>query len=88
MSVDGRMLARFSDRAATAVFMARQEARRLGHGSVDPEHLLLGLIRVGEGTGVSALDRLDVSRDALRSQLEECIGRGPGSTYGRAARRY
>jgi hypothetical protein len=55
ISIDGRMLARFSDHAAATVFMARQEARRLGHGSVDPEHLLLGLIRVGEGTGISAL---------------------------------
>ncbi len=82
MSVDGRMLARFSDHAAAAVFMARQEARRLGHGSVDPEHLLLGLIRVGEGTGISALDRLGVSREALRRQVEESIGHGPGRTHG------
>jgi hypothetical protein len=81
LSVDGRMLARFSDHAAAAVFMARQEARRLGHGSVDPEHLLLGLIRVG-GTGISALDGLDVSREALRRQLEESIGHGPGMAYG------
>lgn len=82
ISVDGRMLARFSDHAAATVFMARQEARRLGHGSVDPEHLLLGLIRVGEGTGISALDRLGVSRKALQWQLEESIGLGPGGTYG------
>ena len=82
MSVDGRMLARFSDHAAAAVFMARQEARRLGHGSVDPEHLLLGLIRLGEGSGISALDRLGVSREALRRQLEESVGHGPGGTYG------
>jgi len=82
MSFDGRMLARFSDHAAAAVFMARQEARRLGHGSVDPEHLLLGLIRVGEGTGISALDRLGVSGEALRRQLEESIGHGPGRIHG------
>ncbi|HLH59559.1 MAG TPA: Clp protease N-terminal domain-containing protein [Streptosporangiaceae bacterium] len=82
MSIDGRMLARFSDHAAAAVFMARQEARRLGHGSVDPEHLLLGLIRVGEGTGISVLDRLEVSRETLRGQLEERIGHGPGRTCG------
>jgi prophage maintenance system killer protein len=82
MSVDGRMLARFSDHAAAAVFMARQEARRLGHDSVDPEHLLLGLIRVGEGTGMSALDTLDISREALQRQLEESIGHGPGRIYG------
>jgi prophage maintenance system killer protein len=82
MSVDGRMLARFSDHAAATVFRARQEARRLGHGSVDPEHLLLGLIRVGEGTGISALDRLGISREALRQQVEESIGHGPGGAYG------
>jgi ATP-dependent Clp protease ATP-binding subunit ClpC len=88
ISVDGRMLARFSDHAAAAVFLARQEARRLGHGSVDPEHLLLGLIRVGAGTGISALDRLEVSRAALRRQLEESTGHGlgpgpgPGRPYG------
>jgi ATP-dependent Clp protease ATP-binding subunit ClpC len=82
MSVNGRMLARFSDHAAAAVFMARQEARRLGHGSVDPEHLLLGLIRVGTGTGLSALDRLDVNRDALRQRLEESTGHSPGQPYG------
>jgi prophage maintenance system killer protein len=82
ISVDGRMLARFSDHAAAAVFMARHEARRLGHGSVDPEHLLLGLIRVGEGTGVSALDKLGISREALRRQLEEGVGHGPGGSYG------
>src|ERR1700733_14816986 len=78
MSVDGRMLARFSDHAAAAVFMARQEARRLGHARVEPEHLLLGLIRVGEGNGISVLDRLGVSREALRRQLEESVGHGPG----------
>ncbi len=82
MSVDGRMLARFSPHAAATVFMARQEARRLGHCSVDPEHLLLGLIRVGEGTGICALDRLEVSLDSLRRRLEESIGHGPGRTNG------
>jgi hypothetical protein len=82
ISIDGRMLARFSDHAAATVFMARQEARRLGHASVDPEHLLLGLIRVGEGTGISALDRLDISREALRRQLEDAIGHGPARTHG------
>jgi prophage maintenance system killer protein len=82
MSVNGRMLARFSDHAAVAVFMARQEARRLGHASVDPEHLLLGLIRVGTGSGISALDRLEVDRNALRRQLEESTGHSPSQTDG------
>ena len=44
--------------------------------------MLLGLIRVGEGTGIAALDRIGVSREGLRRQLEESVGHGPGGTYG------
>ena len=43
---------------------------------------MLGLIRVGAGSGISALDRLEVNREALRRQLEEGIGHGPGRTHG------
>ena len=82
MSVNGRMVARFSDRAAAAVFLARQEARRLGHDSIDPEHLLLGLIRVEDGGGLAALNSLGISREALRQQVEEIIGHGPGTPDG------
>jgi hypothetical protein len=82
MSVNGRMVARFSDRAATAIFLARQETRRLGHDSIDPEHLLLGLIRVEDGGGLAALDRLGISPEALRQQVEGIIGHGPGTPDG------
>jgi hypothetical protein len=82
MSVNGRMVARFSDHAAAAVFLARQEARRLGHDSIDPEHLLLGLIRAEDGGALAALDRLGISREALRKQVEEIIGHGPGTPDG------
>jgi hypothetical protein len=82
MSAGGRMLARFSGEAAAAIFMARQEARRLGSDSVDPEHLLLGLIRAGHGTGIAALDQLDVSRETLRNRLEDSIAGGVERTRG------
>ena len=79
----GRMLARFTDRAAASISAAQQEARRLGYGHFDPEHLLLGLIRDGEGVAVTALDRLGISVDVLRQQVEDGIGRAgqPGRTY-------
>jgi hypothetical protein len=82
MSVGGRMLASFTDRAAASISMAQQEARRLGHDQLDPEHLLLGLIRQGEGVAVTALERLGISLDALRQQVEESIGRGQGAPAG------
>jgi ATP-dependent Clp protease ATP-binding subunit ClpC len=47
------------------VVLATDEARRRGHAAVEPEHLLLGLLRDGEGRGMSLLDLVGVSRDAL-----------------------
>jgi hypothetical protein len=78
----GRMLARFTDRAAASISAAQQEARRLGYGHFDPEHLLLGLIRDREGVAVTALDRLGISLDVLRQQVEDGIEPGPGSLAG------
>jgi hypothetical protein len=76
MFVDGRMLARFSDSAAAAQLLARDEARRLGQDRVDPEHLLLGLIRQRDGVAVKALNRLGVNLETLRHQVEDSIGHG------------
>jgi hypothetical protein len=93
MSVNGRMVARFSDRAAAAVFLARQEARRLGHDSIDPEHLLLGLIRVEDGGGLAALNSLGISRKRCVSRSRRSSATAPGprtapsGPAGRAARR-
>ncbi len=43
----GAVRIRFSGRVTAAIFLARQRARQLGHAHVEPEHLLLGLLRVG-----------------------------------------
>ena len=70
------MLERFTDRARRVVVLAQEEARRLDHDYIGTEHLLLGLIREGEGVGARALESFEISLDAVRQQVEEIIGRG------------
>jgi ATP-dependent Clp protease ATP-binding subunit ClpC len=70
------MFERFTDRARRVVVQAQQEARMLNHDYIGTEHLLLGLIREGEGDAAKALESLGISLDAVRTQVEEIIGRG------------
>ena len=74
------MFVRFTDRARRAVALAQEEARRLDHGYIGTEHLLLGLIREGEGVAARALEALGLRPDDLRGQIEEIIGRGDGTS--------
>jgi ATP-dependent Clp protease ATP-binding subunit ClpC len=72
------MFERFTDRAIKAIMLAQEEARRLGHNLVGTEQILLGLI--GEGTGIAAivLNKLGVTLEAARAEVESIIGRGSG----------
>jgi ATP-dependent Clp protease ATP-binding subunit ClpC len=63
-------------RERRSVELAREEARGLGHGYVGTEHLLLGLVREGEGVAALALTRLNVDADAVRREIETIVGRG------------
>jgi ATP-dependent Clp protease ATP-binding subunit ClpC len=65
---------RFTDRARTALALAKEEARLLNHGFIGTEHLLLGLISEGGGVGAQALDSLGISLEAVREKVEETIG--------------
>jgi ATP-dependent Clp protease ATP-binding subunit ClpA len=76
------MLERFTDRARRVVVLAQEEARRLDHSYIGTEHLLLGLIREGEGVAARALKSLEISLDAVRRQVEEIIGRGQQAPSG------
>jgi len=53
---------------------AQEEARLLNHGFIGTEHILLGLIREGDGIGARALQSLGISLDAVREKVEETIG--------------
>jgi hypothetical protein len=75
------MLERFTDRARRVVKLAEEEARRLDHNYIGTEHILLGLIREGEGVAAKALESLGISLDAVRQQVEEIIGRGQQAPF-------
>lgn len=70
------MFQRFTDRARKVVVLAQEEARSLNHNYIGTEHLLLGLIREGEGIAAKALETLNINPDRVRDQVVEIIGRG------------
>jgi ATP-dependent Clp protease ATP-binding subunit ClpA len=70
------MLERFTDRARRVVVLAEEEARMLDHNWIGTEHILLGLIREGEGVAAKALESLGITLQPVRQQVEEIIGRG------------
>ncbi|MFC2347191.1 MAG: ATP-dependent Clp protease ATP-binding subunit [Scardovia wiggsiae] len=76
------MFERFTDRARRVIVLAQEEARALKHNYIGTEHLLLGLIREGEGVAAKALAAKGVELDAARSQIEEMIGKGSASPTG------
>jgi ATP-dependent Clp protease ATP-binding subunit ClpA len=75
------MLERFTDRARRVVKLAEEEARRFDHNYIGTEHILLGLIREGEGVAAKALESLGISLDAVRQQVEEIIGQGQQAPF-------
>ena len=67
---------RFTERAQRALIYAQEEARNLGHNYVGTEHLLLGLLREGEGAAARVLKELGVDVDTVRNQVESLVGKG------------
>ena len=76
------MFERFTDRARRVVVLAQEEARMLNHNYIGTEHVLLGLIHEGEGVAAKALESLNISLEAVRSQVEEIIGQGQAAPTG------
>jgi ATP-dependent Clp protease ATP-binding subunit ClpC len=65
------MEAKFSNRVKEVISLSREEALRLGHDYIGTEHLLLGMIREGEGVAVGLLKKLGLSLDELRVTVEQ-----------------
>jgi ATP-dependent Clp protease ATP-binding subunit ClpC len=65
---------RFTDRARRVLTYAQDEARLLNHSFIGTEHILLGLLREGQGVGAQALQSLGISLEAVRARVEETIG--------------
>ena len=70
------MESRFSPRVKDVLTYSREEALRLGHEYVGTEHLLLGIIREGEGMALQILDLLGVSASVLRKEIENTVKPG------------
>lgn len=67
------MEAKFSNRVKEVISLSREEALRLGHDYIGAEHLLLGMIREGEGVAVGLLKKLGISLEELRLAVEQAI---------------
>jgi ATP-dependent Clp protease ATP-binding subunit ClpC len=65
------MEAKFSNRVKEVISLSREEAIRLGHDYIGTEHLLLGMIREGEGTAIALLKKLGTSIEELKYALEQ-----------------
>ncbi|CAN5373387.1 ATP-dependent protease ATP-binding subunit ClpC [soil metagenome] len=66
----------FTDRVRKVLAMAREEAIRLQHDYVGTEHILLGLIREGEGVAAAVLTNLSVDLEQIQERIEESVRRG------------
>jgi ATP-dependent Clp protease ATP-binding subunit ClpC len=79
---------RFTEPARQVVVLGQDEARRLGHGYIGTEHLLLGLLREQDGLAARVLASLGVRLDDVRAQVARIVGLGdPGLTSARAVSR-
>jgi ATP-dependent Clp protease ATP-binding subunit ClpC len=67
------MNAKFSSRVQDVIQYSREEAIRMGHDYIGPEHLLLGLLREGEGKAVKAIRNMDVDAIRLKKSIEDAI---------------
>ncbi len=73
------MFNRFTERARKVVLLAKEEAKRFNHDYIGTEHLLLGLIREGEGVAAAVLQSLGLSLDAIRLEIEKLVQPGPST---------
>ena len=71
---------RFNDRAKRVLALAQDEAVRFNHNYIGTEHLLLGLVREGEGAAARVLDSLGVELSKVRVGVESMIGRGDSAS--------
>ncbi len=70
----------FTDRVRKVLQMAREEAARLHHEYVGTEHILLGLIREGEGVAAAVLTNLNVDLDDIQQKIEETVKKGKATS--------
>ena len=73
------MFNRFTERARKVIILAKEEARRFNHDYIGTEHILLGLIREGEGVAASVLEKMGLSLENIRLEIEKLVQPGPAT---------
>ena len=71
------MFNRFTERARKVILLAKEEAKRFNHDYIGTEHILLGLIREGEGVAAAVLQKMGVSLENIRLEIEKLVQPGP-----------
>jgi ATP-dependent Clp protease ATP-binding subunit ClpC len=71
------MMNNFTPRAQQVLALARKEADRFNHNYVGTEHLLLGLIKLGQGVAVNVLQKMGLDLETVRQEVEKLVGSGP-----------
>src|SRR3989440_1738585 len=72
-----RKMNNFTPRAQQVLQLARKEADRFNHNYVGTEHLLLGLIKLGQGVAVNVLQKMGLDLETVRMEVEKQVGSGP-----------
>src|SRR6266487_4337375 len=75
----------FTDRTRKVLQMAREEAARLHHEFVGTEHILLGIVREGNGVACAVLTNLDADLEYVRDQIEKTVKEGKAANRGPAS---
>ena len=70
-------MSNFTPRAQQVLALARKEADRFNHNFVGTEHLLLGLIKLGQGVAVNVLQKIGLDLETVRMEVEKLVGTGP-----------
>ena len=78
LAIEGvsHMFERFTDRARRVIVLAQEEARALNHNYMGTEHILLGLIKEGEGVAAKALESMGINLEDVRREVIDIIGHG------------
>ena len=71
------MFNRFTERARKVIILAKEEAKRFNHDYIGTEHMLLGLLREGEGVAAVVLQKMGLSLQQIRMEIEKIVKPGP-----------
>lgn len=71
------MFDKFTNRAKQVIKLAKKEAQRLNHNYLGTEHILLGLLKLGQGVAVNVLRNMNIDFETVRAEVEKLVGFGP-----------